>query len=270
MHIVGFSGKKQSGKNTCCNVVVGTVLKSIGLVKGGWIIDDSDGSLWVSDIRGNDEYQGRIDVVNSANDDVAAFLSTEVDPYVRIYAQADTLKQFCMDLMGLTYEQMYGSDEQKNSLTKFRWENMPGVVTQEIADKYGNEASDYGLYFHEPGPMTAREVMQFVGTEVFRRMYANIWNDALLKRIYRDQPLIALVCDIRFPDEVGAIQEAGGKVIRLTRNEESDSTHKSEVSLDRDVYDWNKFDHVLDNKKMDIIKQGTAVVDVLTKWGVFV
>ncbi|NMC62387.1 MAG: hypothetical protein GYA55_04395, partial [SAR324 cluster bacterium] len=37
---------------------------------------------------------------------------------------ADTLKDFCIETLGLTYEQCYGTDEQKNSSTKYLWENV--------------------------------------------------------------------------------------------------------------------------------------------------
>ena len=52
----------------------------------------------------------------------------------KIYSFADALKEkVCIDVMGLSKEQCYGTDEQKNTLTGYRWENLP----QEI--KYNNK-----------------------------------------------------------------------------------------------------------------------------------
>lgn len=79
--------------------------------------------------------------------------------------------------------------------------------------------------------MTAREFMQFFGTEIGRRMYAPIWTGSTIKRILRDGSELSIVADVRFENEVRAIEDAGGIVLRLTRDEHSDS-HESETCLD--------------------------------------
>jgi len=116
--------------------------------------------------------------------------------------------------------------------------------------------------------MTAREVMQYVGTEVFRKMYHNVWADATIRRIEIEQPLVALITDCRFPNEVEAIQKAGGKVMRLTRDiYEGQDQHPSETALDKDEFDWSKFDWVIDNHKMNLLEQMNAVGEALVEAG---
>lgn len=76
---------------------------------------------------------------------------------------------------------------------------------------------------------SAREVMQQFS--VFRRYDPLCWT-----RIGIDDASVYLHCiiaDVRFPDEVKAIQEAGGVVIRLLRNPLPDDTHESEHALVR-------------------------------------
>ena len=61
-------------------------------------------------------------------------LNPKID--IRTYSFADPLKQICINLLGLSNEQCYGSDEDKNSLTSLRWEDIPDfspVVVLEIS-----------------------------------------------------------------------------------------------------------------------------------------
>ena len=42
---------------------------------------------------------------------------------------------------------------------------------------------------------------------------------------------LAIIADVRFPNEAEAVENAGGKLVRLTRNVYNDN-HSSEVALD--------------------------------------
>lgn len=169
---------------------------------------------------------------------------------VKTYSFADPLKRdICINLLGLTEQQCYGSDEDKNSLTKIRWENM-----------FGYDANSTGL-------MTAREVMEYVGTKIFRKIKNDIWVTATLKQIEKDKPDIALLLDNRFPNEVDPILEIGGYVIRLTRNP-FHSTTEPEVALDPDKYDWNKFSCIIDNYDCTIDQKNYLIKRFLIKQGI--
>ena len=162
-----------------------------------------------------------------------------------------------MDILGLSYEQCYGSDEDKNTETSIEWQNLPSSSEVRLhEDEHVREKK-----------MTAREVMQCVGTDYFRRMYPDVWVDATLRKIQNDAPELAIICDCRFPNEVSGAQEAGGKVIRLTKNGDSDDCHKSETALDEKNFDWQKFDAVIDNSKLSINEQNEAIYTTLRPWG---
>ena len=79
--------------------------------------------------------------------------------------------------------------------------------------------------------MTAREFMQFFGTDVMRKMYEPIWVSSCIKKIQQEQSELAIIADVRFPNEAKAIEKAGGTLIRLTRQTIEDN-HSSEVALD--------------------------------------
>jgi hypothetical protein len=94
--------------------------------------------------------------------------------------------------------------------------------------------------------MTSRELLQYFGTDIMRQMYTNIWVDHAINTIEREQSELAILADVRFPNEVEAVKKAGGKVIRLTRECKNDE-HSSECALDEDRYDWKNFDFIVDN-----------------------
>lgn len=249
--ILGISGKKQSGKNTCANFIVGTELLSLGIVSEGFLIGPQ-GQLVISDLFGREDYAGELDLARN-NREFLEFMDKEIHPYVKVYSFADMLKQeICIKILGLTHEQCYGSDEDKNTLTHLLWEDMPG-----------NDV----LGYHEAGAMSARQVLQFVGTEVFRKMYQNVWVDATLRRIREEGSLYAIICDVRFPNEVTGVNEAGGKTLRLTRcvNDGKDP-HPSETALDPDKFDWTQFTGIIDNATMSINGQNAAVLELLSQW----
>jgi hypothetical protein len=170
----------------------------------------------------------------------------------QIYNFADPLKQdICMNMLGLTYEQCYGNDAKKNEYTDIRWEDVPGYT------EYWSEYEGY---------MTAREVMQVVGTDIFRKMKNDIWASATIKKIIKDNLHFAIIADCRFPNEVDAVKNAGGFVIKLSRNPHN-SCHASEVALDIDNYDQNNFDLIIDNETMTIVEQNNAILKFLKHKG---
>ena len=116
---------------------------------------------------------------------------------------------------------------------------------------------------NKSGFMTAREFLQYFGTDVCRRIRPDIWTSSCLKRILSSGTDFAIVPDVRFPNEVEAIQKAGGKVIRLTRKPFQDS-HSSETSLNSKD---EMFDHVLDNSEKDLHETNLALMEVLKDWG---
>jgi hypothetical protein len=147
------------------------------------------------------------------------------DNVCRLYNFADPLKTtVCMDVLGLTYTQCYGDDDAKNTLTECK--------------RNGER-------------MTAREVMQYVGTDIFRTMKTDVWSAATIRRIQKDSPFLALVADCRFPNEVECIKKVGGVVVKLERNVYN-STHASETALDHTFYSKDNFDLVIDNTNKTI------------------
>ena len=153
----------------------------------------------------------------------------------KIYNFADPLKNLCIDILGLEHKQCYGSDEDKNQLVDCYWDN------------------------HQ---LSAREVLQIVGTDMFRRMQNHVWSNATIRQILKDKPNIAIIADCRFPNEVNAIKNVGGIVIKLTRNPYN-SYHASEMALDSDQYNQSMFDLVIENGNMTIVEHNKVIYEFL-------
>ena len=295
MKILGLSGRKQSGKNTAANFILGVNMVNYGIVRGSSRVTP-DGQLWVSDIFGDPNGMGIVNTNYYASAETTQWWNDNVWPYVKIYSFADPLKQLCIQILGLSYEQCYGTNEQKNSLTHLRWEKMPDVLTPnkvssmaeksrtslnvahaiypEVVDPGGPHNGvwksifdDDGFVTHEHGFMTAREVLQYVGTNIFRKMYKSSWVDATIQNeVCIEESELSIIDDTRFPDEIENIQKIGGKVIRFLRAPYSEDEHESEKVLDPENFDHNQFDAIIDNREMSINEQNNSVFKLLTKW----
>jgi hypothetical protein len=240
MIIVGISGKKQAGKNTVANILHGLVLKEIDAIKD-WDIN-SQGQLMVDtkDERG----WGEFDVTRKDNAFVQ-YANENMWPFIKLYSFADTVKWMCTDLFDIPYECVWGTDDQKNQVQEhLRWENMPRFQNMNLMVKMPIDAKK--SWGWRQGPMTAREFMQFFGTDIMRKIYAPIWINNTIKRIKKEQSGLAVVADVRFPNEAKAIEDANGTVVRLTRKI-SDDSHASEVALD----DY-AFTHIIENNDTSI------------------
>ncbi len=239
--IIAFSGKKQSGKNTSANFIYAFFLVNSGLFKD--IAISPRGTILAT--KNTDDILREIDInkyyhnVGDIDGDILSLIY-KLSSVIKIYSFADILKKdICMNVLGLTYEQCYGTDEEKNQLTELTYQGKQ---------------------------LTGRDVMQLIGTDFFRAVKPNVWPEATLQKIVAEQTQIALITDCRFPNEVDAVKNHGGKVVRLTRqlpstNEQEE--HISEKILDKTTYDWSNFDYVIDNADMSIEDQCKAIYHMM-------
>jgi len=268
--IIALAGNKLSGKTTASNFLHGHVLKLNEVIRHFDILHDGKlqvNTQYLKDGEVKDD-MGELDLTRT-DDLFTGYAGEKIWPYIKMYNFADALKEICGSLFGLTHEQLHGTE--KNSVTKLRWENMPGAVTpgqlKQVAVDYNESSGDIpsclGIVVHEPGFMTAREVLQFVGTEIFRRMYEPVWVNLLINRIKEESPMIAVIADCRFDNEAQGVKDAGGTVVKLTRQTEVDN-HQSERGFDK----FDDFDKVVDNKNMSIKECNQSILDFLIQKGI--
>jgi hypothetical protein len=231
MKIIGISGRKQAGKNTAANYINGKVLQNLKMVEDSYI--DNNGQLVIKTTNSSGQSDFGIFDVTRKDETFIQYAERELWPFIKIYHFADPLKEMASNLFGLDEKLIYGSNEDKDTKTPFAWSDVP------MGDTNNNQN------------MSIREFLEYFGTKIIRKIKNDAWAEFTIKRITRENSNIAVIPDVRFPNEVLAIQDAGGKVIRLTRDKFS-SNAEAESALDEDVFDWSQFDSVIDNQNISI------------------
>lgn len=163
----------------------------------------------------------------------ALLLNTAV-PEVHVVHFADALKKACNVIFGIPLEDME-TEAGKQKLTKVRWPS---------SDEVG---WDPGYTVWRPNTngefMTTREVLQFVGTDLFRNQVdPDIWlNSVFLKPWAEDD--VVIIADARFPNEA-ALGRQNGLLINVQRETGIvNDGHKSENAL----VDYDGYHHVVQN-----------------------
>ncbi len=110
------------------------------------------------------------------------------------YAYADKLKRVCQIIFGFDDSQLYGN-------------------RKEHIDSYWK--------------VSPRNMMQFVGTDLFRNQLNkilpddnnDIWIKSLEHDIENNINSNIVITDVRFPNEIESIRKHGGKIIKVTRSD---------------------------------------------------
>ena len=227
--IIGISGRKQSGKSTTANFINGDMLLHREMIQAYHL--DEDGKLVIKTNSDAGAGYGVLDVTRKDKDFVE-YAEKELWPFVKVYHFADTLKALSVQLFNIPPRNVYGDDEHKNKPLDYKWEDMPTETGK-------------------TGHMSAREFLQYFGTTIVREINNDAWVEATVANLQYEGSSVALIPDVRFPNEVEAIKKAGGVVVRMERDPFNDD-HPCESALDRDVYDWSNFDIVIPNSVITI------------------
>jgi hypothetical protein len=149
---------------------------------------------------------------------------------VRSTSFAYPLKHICIHILGMSVDACYGTDKDKDKNSNILWQNMP----LEIRKKYQRTiVGSHGKAFVDPsGPMTNREVLQVLGTDIFRTFFdTDVWAKYPFREDW-DGYDVVLLTDCRFPNEKIVTEENGGVIIRLERDTGLEDNHPSEIALD--------------------------------------
>jgi len=257
-NILGLSGRRSSGKTTTTNMLYALELCSQGYKAR---VDEKGNLKVVTNTETNEE--GILNI-SDTRPEVQQFLDETVHPFIKQYSLADFLKYISINLFGLSFEQVYGTDEQKAQSTSIKWSDLAGVFCKDFKTKTKNIEKELGLEYHEDGFVSGRQFLQYFGSQVCRRIKNDCWTQFTLNRIQNENTELAVISDVRFKDEIEQIQKAGGKILRFTRSPFEDS-HVSETELDN----YEGFDAVIDNQNMSVGEQLDKVMDQLVTWKYF-
>lgn len=154
---------------------------------------------------------------------------------VRIFSFADSLKEVCINLLGIDTKLVWGDQKAKNTLTHILWDSLPlSIRWSNAKHRWQNP---FTWFSHRSGPMTVREVLQVVGTDWFRTLYPDAHINATKNVIIKGDYGLSIVCDGRFLNETIGFPNSlesdwcVTKTVRLDRKT-TDSQHPSETALD--------------------------------------
>lgn len=173
------------------------------------------------------------------------------------YSFAGPLKDFCHCVFNIPREWLYGTNADKARPTHLRWVDVP--LPPFLVVQLFRELRKTGK---DPCPddmMTVREVLQIFGSNICRAWYGPCWAQATFNKIREISPDVAIITDVRFPNELEVFQASNPIVIRLTRNT-THGTHASETVLDD--YDFaSKFPqfYLIDNRDMTEEEKNEAI-----------
>ena len=173
------------------------------------------------------------------------------------YSMAEELKNICINLFGMEYQQCWGENKDKDTDTSFLWENLP-VGSETIARLMLNSN---GKKINQA--MTAREVMQIWGTDIFRSFDPNCWVRSTLNKIEKEGMDFAIISDARFPNEINFAESHNPIVIKLTRDV-IDNKHSSETALDDFIF--SKHNHyIIDNQSMSMEFKNAEILKIINE-----
>jgi hypothetical protein len=211
----------------------------------------------------------------SGKDTVGQML-VEHNPQGATLAFADKLKEVCMDLFGLSRDDCY-TEEGKAKATTFPVYKCFAcgsinctlvAATQVLCAGCTIVASpDVFQSFWTP-----RMILQFIGTEGFRRVDKDVWVKHAVARaaaLMAGDPLEGLhpkqfvvITDCRFKSEMDAVKAAGGAVWRIRRPSTDNAAqgiagHASENEMD--TIPDSLFDRVINNNAtLDVLRSKAA------------
>lgn len=153
---------------------------------------------------------------------------------VRRFSFANALKKFVVEYLGVPEKSCFGTQEDK------------AEYIGKFSDYFSNKFCDY-IKLSPDTSINGRMILQLVGTEIFRQNFKDsIWIDIVMRQIKTFEldksSQIAMITDVRFPNEMFAIKNRGGKLIRLYRHtDDLKDSHPSERAMDEvpsDMFDY--------------------------------
>lgn len=257
MFILGINGGIGSGKDSAAKYILGKVLVHRNVLEVAE--QNESGDLLVNYESRNKSGQiekgvGIFDI-NRRDPAFISYLNEVIWPHAKIYHFADLLKEIAVNLYGLSYEEVFGTQEDKSKHCHIKWSQVYESIPKTIRPKKNKAQLDEF--------MTNREFLQTLG-DILRGVSNECLTKALMNQILVEQPGVAIIADVREEQEIDMINTCGGKVIRLLKTTTEDK-HRTEVSMLK--VDESKFSCIIDNRFCDIHEKNKQLYLFLKEWG---
>ncbi len=243
--IIGFSGRKGSGKDSAYKYIYSKIPYSQNSIKFSFAKPCKDYCIDVfglnrEDVYGDEESKNKLSHLKWEDFPILTFrlCNGSIKSFRNGEAQAISYDYELFTM--LRAHKVFAGDSQYNP-----WSS-PKPMT---------------------GYMTNREVVKYFATEVCRQFDPECFIRPTIRQIDGWQSThpegIAFLTDIRFVNEIQSIQSRGGRVIRYLRTIDTDG-HASENELDY----YTGFDAIVDNREMTVEQKDEATLHLLKEWGI--
>jgi hypothetical protein len=108
---------------------------------------------------------------------------------------------------------------------------------------------------------TARQLLQYVGTEIFRQCVSNsYWTDVFIQKVNKNHNVNYIVDDLRFENERASIKQLGGITIQIERvGLEKKDSHASEAGITSTDF------KLINNNNPEFIKEAEHLIDIISR-----
>jgi energy-coupling factor transporter ATP-binding protein EcfA2 len=282
--IIAVSGSKGVGKTSLCRYLHTLYEMRIGnlIYNDGSEIDHNANLVQYPDT-------GRTQVmIERSGINYSVKLKSEADS--GIFSFATKIKRLSVDILGLSQDGVFGSESSKNNSSLYSWDKMPiwarwtnsahrSVLTS--SGEYEVDSSEISKIKTEndlwtfccdvngmpsrlrSGSMTNREVMQVVGTDIFRNFFdRNVWVKSTLDEILASNFGLCFIDDMRFDSEANTVLSNNGYILVLSRNLGENDAHESEKGIsDYAILSNPRVFHI--PPYSDIMEKNMSVVSVI-------
>lgn len=253
--IIGIAGKKQSGKNTVANLIqyyiaiekkpsIEELIPFKAVIEKDEIAGAAETSGWYQ--KG---FAKKVKVIASIITGIPVSVM-DSEEYKSQTLSNMTGNDWKVYVVNNLQEAMFSKKEEAVNFIRYIYQN----DKMKVPDSYFKEYD-----------ITLRELLQKIGTDLFRDMiHPDVWVKALMdeyrpidyeSKVDPDRvnnatyqiPIYPnwIITDVRFPNEVSAVKEEKGLIIKVVRPLEGElhSNHASETALN----DYSEWDWIINN-----------------------
>lgn len=177
---------------------------------------------------------------------------------------AGPLKSICSEVFGLDFDSDKLKDEQLNPALEINITHINRLLRR-LKDEISTEQETLiAASLKNRSFSTRREILQYVGTDVFRKIIDdNVWINYAKQEILNNNDEDLVITDARFPNERKMLKELGAKLFLIKRPGTANNadTHASENSLGTD----EEYDVVLENASGIQALQDAVMFSIMPK-----
>ena len=175
---------------------------------------------------------------------------------------ADALKESVCKIFSIPRNLAYGTNDQKNTLTKIKWTDI-----KDFLPEYKKTRENYAKIF-----ITIRELLEIFGTDVCRKFDDNCHIKSAYSSILQYNPDIGIICDMRFDNEFEFFNKFKNDnlefkiwFVKLSRD-----TFKSNSISEQGLPGINesRYDLVVDNRNITVLEKNDLVINFFIEKGV--